>query len=77
MIEKKRQKKLKKVIYDPRNKLFKPKKDHYKPVKIGNAFSINYIEYKSNGYKEKTLQIKDYLDEIKPCLIDIINDHKT
>ena len=44
---------------------------------IGNAFSSNYIEYKSNGDKDKTLSIKDYLDEIKPYLSDIINDHNT
>ena len=46
-------------------------------MRIGNAFSSNYIEYKSNGDKDKTLLIKDYLDEIKPCLSDMINDHKT
>ena len=31
---------------------------------MGNAFSSNYIEYKSNGDKDKTLSIKDYLDKI-------------
>ena len=46
-------------------------------MRIGNAFSSNYIEYKSNGDKNKTLSIKDFLDEIKPYLSDIINDHKT
>ena len=44
---------------------------------IGNAFSSNYIEYKTNGDKYKNLSIKDYLDEIDPYLSDIINDHKT
>ena len=37
----------------------------------------NYIEYKSNGDKDITLSIKDFLDEIKPYLSDIINNHKT
>ena len=55
----------------------KPKEDNYKPVRIGNAFSSNYIECKSSEDKDNTLSIKDYLDEIKPCLSDIINDHKT
>ena len=68
---------IKKNFYDPKNNLFKLKEDNYKPVKIGNAFSNNYIEYESNGDKDKNLSIKDYLDEIKPCLSDIINDHKT
>ena len=46
-------------------------------MRIGNAFSSNFIEYKSNGDKDEALSIKDYLDEIKPYLSDIINDHKT
>ena len=68
---------IKKLIYDPRNNLFKQEKDNNKSVRIGNAFSSNYIEYKSNGNKDKALSIQDYLDEIKPYLSDIINDHKT
>ena len=26
---------------------------YYKPIRIGNAFSRNYIEYQSNGDKDK------------------------
>ena len=66
-----------KTLYGPKNNIFKPKQDNYKPIRIGNAFSRNYIEYKSNGDKDNTLSIKDYLDEIMPYLGDIINDHKT
>ena len=74
-----RDKKIEKIknIFDLENNLFKSEESNYKPVKIGNAFRSNYIEYKSNGDKDKTLSIKDYLDEIKPYLNDIINDHKT
>ena len=68
---------IKKSFSDPRNNLFKQEVDNYKPVRIGNAFSSNYIEYKSNGNKDETLSIKVYLDEIKSYLSDIINDHKT
>ena len=68
---------IKEILYDPRNNLSKQEEDNYKPEKIGNAFSSNYIEYKSSGNKDKTLSPKDYLDEIKPYLSDIINDHKT
>ena len=64
-------------MYDPKNNLFKPKEDNYKPLKIGNAFSSKCTEYKSTGDKDKTLSIKDYLDEIKLYLSEIINDHKT
>ena len=60
-----------------KNNLFKPEEDHYKPVRIDNSFSSNYIKYKSNGDKDKALSVKDYLDEIKQYLSDIINDHKT
>ena len=66
-----------KKTFDLKNNVFKSEEDNYKPVKIGNVFRSNYIEYKSNGDKDKTLSIKDYLDEIKPYLNDIINDHKT
>ena len=31
---------IKKNVY-PRNNLFKPEEDNYKPVRIGNAFSSN------------------------------------
>ena len=68
--------KIKKIIYDLRNNLFKPE-HHYNPARIGNAFSSNYTEYKNNADKDKTLSIKDYFDKMKPYLRDIINDHKT
>ena len=35
------------------------------------------LKYKSNGDKDKILSMKDYLDEIKPYLSNIIIDHKT
>ena len=46
-------------------------------MRIGNAFSSNYIEYKSSGDKDETLSIKEYLDEIRPYFSDIINNNKT
>ena len=63
---------IEKILYE-----LKEEEDYYKPVRTGNAFSSNYIEYKSNGDKSKTLSIRDYLDEIKPYVSDIINDHET
>ena len=50
-------------------------KDYYKPIRTGNAFSSNYIEYESNEDKDKTLSIKDYLENIEPCL-KLIDEHK-
>ena len=72
---------IKKDFYDPKNNLFKPREDNYNDFSNGNGngnnFSSNYIQCKSNGDKDKTLSIKDCLDEIKPYLSDIINGHKT
>ena len=57
--------------------LFEPdEEDYYEPVRTGNAFSSNFIEYEGNGDKNKTLSIDEYLDRIKPYLSKIINDHR-
>ena len=37
----------------------------------------NYIEYESNGDKDKSLSVKEYLNIIRPYLSDITNDLKT
>ena len=50
--------------------------NYYEPVRINNVFNSNYIEYESNGDKDKTLSIEKYLNEIKPYLSKMINDHK-
>ena len=41
------------------------------------ALNNNYIEYESNGDKDKVLSVREYLDMIRQYLSDIINDHKT
>ena len=38
--------------------------------------SRNYIEYESNGDRNKTLSIEEYLEKVWPYLKDIINDLK-
>ena len=48
--------------------------DYYKLIRIDNAFSSNYIEYKSNGDKDKTLSTKEYHDKIKPYLSNMMNN---
>ena len=57
--------------------LFEPEEDYYEPIQICNAFDDNYIEYESNGDKDKTLSIKEYLNEFRLYLNNIINDPKT
>ena len=50
---------------------------YYKPTRNNSAFSNNHIEYKSKEDKNKILLIIKYLNIIRPCLSDIINNHKT
>ena len=51
--------------------------DYYKPIRTKSAFNGYYIEYESKGDKDKNLSPEEYLDMVRPCLSDIINDHKT
>ena len=41
---------------------------------MSNFYSNSYIEYESNGDRNKTLSFKECLDEIKPYLKDIVNN---
>ena len=50
--------------------------DYYRPIIVKGAFNNNYIKYESKGDKDKILTISEYLDKIRPYLVDMINDHK-
>ena len=52
------------------------KNDVYKPIKISGGFSDNYVEYKSDSKKDKSISIKNYLDKIIEHLRKMINDKK-
>ena len=52
------------------------KKNYNKPVRVSNFWSNNYIEYKSNGDRNKTLSVEEYLNKIRPYFKDIINNLK-
>ena len=43
-----------------------------KPLRVGNFWNNNYIEYESSSDRNKNLSAKKYLDKIKPYLRDII-----
>ena len=43
---------------------------------MGNISSNSYVEYWNNDDRTKTLSIKEYLNEIKPYLKEIINNIK-
>ena len=50
--------------------------DYYKPIKVNGIFNNNCIQYESKGDKDKILTISEYLDMIRPYLVDMINDYK-
>ena len=57
--------------------LFEYKEEnYYKPVRVNNFWSNNHIEYESNGDRNKTLLVQEYLNKIRPCLKDITNNLK-
>ena len=62
---------------DIKDEEIESEKNCYKPIRISNDFSTNYIEYKSKGNKDKILFIDDYLDEIKPFLNDFIDNQNS
>ena len=49
---------------------------YYKPIRVSNFWSNKYTEYESNGDKNKTLSVEEYLNKIRPYLKDIINNLK-
>ena len=66
-----------KVLRDTRTLHESHKEDYYKRKRIGNAFSSNCNEYERNRDKDKTLSTKDYVDEIRPYINNLIDNHKT
>ena len=63
------------IIRDIKN-FFEQQEDHYKTVRAYNIYSNSYIKYESNSDRNKALSITEYLDEIKQCLKDSINNLK-
>ena len=50
--------------------------DYYKSEKVDKFCNNNFIIYDCRGDKNKTLSIEEYLNKIRPCLKDIMNDLK-
>ena len=61
------------IKFKPRKK---SKKDVYKPIKISGAFINDYVEYKSNSKKDKSISIASYLNKIREYLRKMIDDKK-
>ena len=64
------------IINDIRNLFEHEQEDYYKPVKAGNFWSNNYIEYESKGDRNKIVSVEEYLNKIRPYLKDMINNLK-
>ena len=54
----------------------KEEEHYYKPVRVSNFWSKNYIEYENNSDTNRTLSVEEYLNIIGPYLKDIINNFK-
>ena len=70
---------IKNIVLRNINNLFeyeKEEENYYKPVGANNFWSNNYIEYKSNGDKNKILSVEEYLNKIRPYFKGIINNLK-
>ena len=52
------------------------KENYYKPVRVSNFLSNNYMEYKSNGDRKKTLPVQEFLNKTMPHLKDVIYNLK-
>lgn len=63
------------VISDIRN-LLDLQEDCYKPARVRSSWNNNYIKYDSNGDRNKTLSIEEYLDAMKPYLNEKPTCHK-
>ena len=46
----------------------------YKPERVSNFWNNNYVEYESNGNRNRNLSLEEYLNKSKPYLRDIIID---
>ena len=44
---------------------------YYRPVRVGNFWNNNYINYESDVDRNKNLSVKEYLNKIKSYLRDI------
>ena len=61
-----------KTISDIRNRFELENVEYYKPIKVGNFYSINDIEFDCNDDRDKKLLIQEYLSKVQPYLKDIM-----
>ena len=54
--------------------LFEQQENYYEPKRVTNFWNNNYLEYESNGDKNRDLSLDKYLSKSKPYLRNIIID---
>ena len=54
----------------------KEEENYYKPVRVSNVLSNNYVEYESNNDREKIVSPEEYLNKVRPYLTGIKNNLK-
>ena len=64
------------TLRDIKNLFEHEDENYYKPVRVINFWSNNYIDYESNDDRNKTLSVEEYFDKIAPYFKDIIKNHK-
>ena len=50
--------------------------NYFKPVRVSNYWSNNYVDFESNDDKNKTQSVEEYLNKIRLYLKSIINNLK-
>ena len=74
----KENKAIKDIILRNIRNLFENKEEEnfYKSERVSSFLSNNYIEWESNGDRNKTLSVEEYLNKSRPYLRQIINSLK-
>ena len=62
------------IIRDIRTLFEQEKVYFYKLKRVSNFWNNNYIEYESNGDKNRNLSLYEYLNKIEPYLRNVIID---
>ena len=61
------------IIRDIRTLFERQEEDCYKPKRISNFWNNNYIEYESDGHKNKNLSLGEYLNKGTWVITDLQN----
>ena len=62
------------IIRDIKTLFEQQQQDYYKPKRVSKFWKNNYIEYKSNGDKNRNLSLDEYLNKTETYLRNIIID---